>query len=349
MITARYALNGAGCQNAAVAFDGNVGGTTSTTLTEEYDGTSWSSAAAMIDALRERGGAGTLDSAFAAGGESPVVACTEEFSRPYIPPFTTTIGAWTAKTSIITARASGGSGGTTSAGWIAGGNVAPSSTALSCTEEYDGSSWSSGGNLITARERPGGGGTQNAGLAFGGSPSAVEEYDGSTWASGGSLITGRNAVQIGCTGTQNAGLAFGGTPAVTCTEEYDGTSWSAGGALITARYFIAGAGTQGAGLAMTGYDGSDALTVTEEYNGTSWSSVMAALTATSVGMGMGTQGSALIAGGDDGTNAFANVYEWTDPTVICTGTYKCYLPGGTCAFFNRNTCVRCLTATCTQI
>ena len=80
--------------------------------------------------------------------------------------FSLTAGTFSAASSIITARSSGGSGGTTSAGWIAAGNAAPSSTAKSCTEEYNGSTWSAGGNVITARFGAGGAGTQNAGLLF---------------------------------------------------------------------------------------------------------------------------------------------------------------------------------------
>ena len=46
--------------------------------------------------------------------------------------------------------------------------------------------------------------------------------------------------------------------------------WSAGGNLITAREYLAGAGTQTAGLCMGGSTGSNSA-ATEEYNGTSWS------------------------------------------------------------------------------
>ena len=48
------------------------------------------------------------------------------------------------------------------------------------------------------------------------------------------------------------------------TEEYNGTSWSSGGNIATARSYLAGAGTQSAGLCMGGYTGSNSA-VTEEY------------------------------------------------------------------------------------
>ncbi|MBU2214897.1 hypothetical protein KKA83_03125, partial [Patescibacteria group bacterium] len=48
-------------------------------------------------------------------------------------------------------------------------------------------------------------------------------------------------------------------------------TWSAGGNLATARRYLAGAGTQSAGLSFGGVT-TIYLTITEEYNGTSWSS-----------------------------------------------------------------------------
>jgi len=52
------------------------------------------------------------------------------------------------------------------------------------------------------------------------------------------------------------------------TEEYDGTSWSSGGNLGTARAYLAGCGTQSAGLCMGGYVSSNpGSNVTEEYTG----------------------------------------------------------------------------------
>ena len=49
-------------------------------------------------------------------------------------------------------------------------------------------------------------------------------------------------------------------------EEYNGTSWSSGGNLGTTRRFLAGCGTQSAGLSFGGVTGS-IFAVTEEYTG----------------------------------------------------------------------------------
>jgi hypothetical protein len=115
------------------------------------------------------------------------------------------VGTWSTGGSLITGRFYLAGGGTQNEGLVSGGY---SSAAVSCAEEYNGTSWAVGGALATARYRLVGGGTQN--LAF---------------------------VAGGYRFTAPAG-------AVSCTEEYNGTSWSAGGALITIRLGIAGAGTQ---------------------------------------------------------------------------------------------------------
>ena len=81
----------------------------------------------------------------------------------------TLTSVWSAGGALITARVFLAGAGTQNAGLAFGG--AP---ALSCTEEYNGTSWSAGGALITGRNRLAGAGTQNAGLAFGGgTPSQV--------------------------------------------------------------------------------------------------------------------------------------------------------------------------------
>jgi hypothetical protein len=72
--------------------------------------------------------------------------------------------------------------------------------------------------------------------------------------------------------------------------------WSAGGALITGRGYLAGAGTQNAGLAAGGYT-TVSLSCKEEYNGTSWSAGGALITARNGLAGAGTQNEGLAIGG----------------------------------------------------
>ena len=76
-------------------------------------------------------------------------------------------------------------------------------------------------------------------------------------------------------------------------------TWSAGGNLATAREYLAGCGTQAAGLSFGGY--TDAVSaVTEEYNGTNWSSGGNLATARYYLAGCGTQAAGLSFGGDSG-------------------------------------------------
>jgi hypothetical protein len=101
------------------------------------------------------------------------------------------------------------------------------------------------------------------------------------------------------------------------TEEYDGTSWSAGGNLATARAWLAGAGTQSAGLCMGGdLSGLGGGNVTEEYDGTSWSSGGNLATARQASAGAGTQSAGLSMGGY--AASYSNVTEEYNPG---TGSY----------------------------
>ena len=92
------------------------------------------------------------------------------------------------------------------------------------------------------------------------------------WSSGGALNTARESGASSSEGaTQNAAFYAGGTtPYRANSEEYNGTSWSEGNDLNTARAQMAGAGSQTAGLAFSGYNPGGTLAISEEYNGTSW-------------------------------------------------------------------------------
>ncbi len=114
--------------------------------------------------------------------------------------------------------------GTQNAGLVAAGAT---NIAVSCTEEYNGTSWSTGGSIITTRYVTVGVGSQNE-----------------------SFIAAGYIANIG----QNQ----------TCTEEYNGTSWSVAASLITARRGLAGAGSQGAGLVVGGLT-TVGVSCTEEY------------------------------------------------------------------------------------
>ena len=81
MNTGRESLAGAGTQTAALGFGGN--GPPITGVTEEYNGTIWTSVNSMNTARTALGGAGLQTSALAFGGSpdgTSVVASTEEFT-----------------------------------------------------------------------------------------------------------------------------------------------------------------------------------------------------------------------------------------------------------------------------
>jgi hypothetical protein len=85
LITARYALAGAGTQNAGLAFGGQYGGLICS-CTEEYNGTSWSTGGALITGRNSLAGAGTQTAGLAFGGNNnPTFAggltCTEEYTK----------------------------------------------------------------------------------------------------------------------------------------------------------------------------------------------------------------------------------------------------------------------------
>lgn len=80
MTTANRLLAGAGTQTAGLAF----GGTPSPTLSEKYDGTSWTASPSLNIGSIYIGGAGTQTAGLGFGGEIPsgVTARTEEFNAP---------------------------------------------------------------------------------------------------------------------------------------------------------------------------------------------------------------------------------------------------------------------------
>lgn len=346
MIIARRELGGAGASsNAALAF----GGVTTSSSTEEYNGTAWAAMNNMNTGRRFVSGNGTISDALAIGGSTPSTTnkterfngitwsnvsnlnlarnfgasagsanstffvggtpaskCVEEFvCADY------QVGAWSGAASMITARRAIGpsSQGTQNAA-LAGGGITPS--ALSCTEEYNGTVWSAGGALISARSALNGTGTQNANLSVGGSGAltCTEEYDGTSWTAKTGMING--VYYMGLTGTTDAALKFSGysNSYLTCTEEWNGSSWATQNAVNSARTGLSGAnGTQNATIWALGYGGSYNA-CHEHYDGTSWSVKTAAPNTGEPGLAaIGTQ-NAYITSGLYGPAFSSTTQEW---------------------------------------
>ena len=206
------------------------------------------------------------------------------------------------------------------------------------------SAWSAGGALNTGRS-PGGLGIQTAALAVSGPTSSpangteVESYDGTSWTEVADVNTARRYIGISTNGSTTAAVAAGGDTTTGSTgltgvsEEFDGSSWTEGPDLNTSGARM-GAGTQTAGLVMTGGTGPgpSANTKTEEYNGTSWSEVEDYPSEkVSDAASCGTQTAAMVATGFDGSNrAYVNEYDgtnWAAATAYPSARYAMGLFG----------------------
>ena len=201
--------------------------------------------------------------------------------------------------------------------------------------------WATGAPLNTGRS-PGGLGTQTAALMVSGPTSApangaqVEEYNGSGWSEGPDVNTARRYLAVSTNGSTTAAVVAGGdtttgsTGLTAISEEWNGTSWSEGPDLNTAGG-RSGAGTQTAGLAMTG-KATAYLTATEEYDGTNWTSVND-YPSQKVGdaASCGIQTAAMVATGWDGAvRAYVNEYDgtnWAAATAYPSARYALGLFG----------------------
>ena len=246
---------------------------------------------------------------------------------------------WSAGGAMISAINQGNGGGTQNAAYHYGGTLGTGNPAVTCTEEYNGSSWATGGALPAVRRLLFRGcvGTQNAGIAIFGfnapaNQSTTYEYNGTSWSTGGAGgCTIRNGAAFG---TQNSAAAATGFTSVDVagTQEYNGTSWSGGGNVITARQSVNGAGqSQNQGWITGGNAGGTIVTCTETYNGTSWSTSGALPTAQQIGGSTGRQAYGFFAGGRNPTGPAGTV-------IGCTLLYDGYLWTSTCDLITAVAC-----------
>ena len=120
LITNQYIGGGAGDQNDAVAFTGEMSPASQTTATQNYNGLVWSTGKNMNVKISNSGGQGTSNAAFAAGGvlapATTVTAITQEYnvSNPVnqgIYCFTKMLGDGAVLDSTSTTTPGGGYGG----------------------------------------------------------------------------------------------------------------------------------------------------------------------------------------------------------------------------------------------
>ena len=236
--------------------------------------------------------------------------------------------AWSTSGTVPQIVRGGGSGGTQTAAWLAGGLQYPGDT-KNKTWTYDGSSWTAGNNIPANFFIGGSTGPDAAGLLFDGIGSygpgtATYEWDGTNWTAGGAIPAigpGGNSYATGSGDSQTAAIAIGGIgdppPArVTRVLDYNGTSWSAGNDTPLP---TAGTAADGPNTAtwIGGGDGGPGMSGKSfEYNGSSWTASGTIGTALPQGLsaqGWGPQTAAIIGGGTSSapTATVAQVYDGT--------------------------------------
>ena len=236
----------------------------------------------------------------------------------------TLAASWSSGGTIPQIVRGGGSGGTKTAAWLAGGLQYPGDT-KNKSWTYNGTSWTAAPNIANNYFIGGSTGPDSAGLLFDGIGSygpgtATYEWDGSSWTSGGAITAagpGGNSYCTG-TGTQTAALAIGGIgdppPArVATVQDYDGTSWAAGNDTPLTTAGTAADGPNSATWIGGGDGGPGMSTKSFNYNGTSWTESGTIGTALPQGIsaqGWGPQTAGIIAGGTS-----------SEPTATISQTY----------------------------
>ena len=251
-------------------------------------------------------------------------------------------GTWSSGNATNSGRHALASGGTQSAGFIAGGG---SPTRINETELFDGTNWTVSGNLPAVNSYLCGYGTSSsAGFSACGSlPAATnntQSFNGSTWTAQPTANTARTA--LGGAGTSTAGIIMGGQPPYySITEKFDGTSWTETGDLNQSRSYNTASGTNTAALCFFGNSSTHAsgMVLVEEFNGSTWAEV-ADINNVRSGCqqcgGLGTVTNTLAFGGQPGPYAYTEFYNgtaWTELADLGTPRGQGGGGGGSLAAF----------------
>ena len=235
----------------------------------------WSSASALIYAQGEGGGgAGTQTAALIAGGSIPEVATSGEYNG----------SGWTAGGNMNTAGAFRGLGGTQTAGFCFGNQVASPDYPTGVSETYNGTSWTSISTIPQVHSQSASFGSTTAGVCAAGrtdngdnATTTTNEWDGSSWTTGGAYPAAIRLMGVTGTAPATTGLAFGGqgggSPSpgnVTTNSSYDGSTWTAQTAIPTATSDNSGAAGTSASALMIGGKAPSVTANCFKYDGTSW-------------------------------------------------------------------------------
>ena len=263
MNTARNSPDGSGNSNNALIASGGYDGTGVVSITESWDGSSWT----------EVGDMNTGKSQGATSGHAPSLATIHFGGGPAVANAETWNGsAWTEVGDLNTGRRElGGTGSGTSNALAICGQYDP--TARSITESWNGSSWTEVADTNTARqEDPGAGGTNTDAIVFGGdggnSTANAETWDGSAWTEVGNLNTARG-MGAGAGTTGSSALFIGGvvTPGTThksIVEQWNGTSWTEVADLAATRRYGGAGNSAMACITMGGLNSSNSELATSE-------------------------------------------------------------------------------------
>jgi len=256
MNTGRTSMGGFGSTNDdQLIAGGYLGAPGTSTATEKYNGTTWTTDPATLNTSRYDmwGFGNSQDAGIVTGGYSTAYSsATESYNGT----------SWTSVNSMNTARASGAGGGIQTSAIYARG--APGSYPYStASESWNGTSWTSTPSTNTATASGGGAGTSNtSGLVFGGdtyngTPGSIptrastssETWNGSSWTATPSLNTG--SLDCGGFGTATSAIKYGGANAagttLANTEFYNGTSWASVNSMADAARYI-NRGTTGSSI-----------------------------------------------------------------------------------------------------
>jgi hypothetical protein len=207
--TTGYNMLGCGLQNGALRHGGYNG--SGLDVTEEYDGTSWTTGnITPVDINSHTGSFGTQTAALAVSGNQPPGTVVGVFAYNGTD--------WTVSASVNTAKEAAGGFGTTTSGLVTG-------LSGQGTESWDGTSWTEVAEKNTDRALYGGAsGTSNTdGLVYGGTPPTTgktEFWNGTSWTELADMATSRTTAGVG-NSSVNALAASGLIPPVTAnTEEW---------------------------------------------------------------------------------------------------------------------------------
>ena len=223
-----------GTQTAAVVAGGNPG---QTTLSFEYNGTSWSATNPLNQGRMYTvcAGFGPQTASQVAGGETTVyLNNSEQYDGT----------SWAAVNPMLNSLQSRSIGGTQAGAIAISGHPGPTTA----VEDWDGTCFSAGTASPQARGYGMGGGTQTSAISCGGTSgiATADVWNGSAWTEIADMNSGRHNSGRAITSDSNA-LIFAGEPEPAgrgvLTEQWNGSAWTELADLATAGNKRPGCGT----------------------------------------------------------------------------------------------------------